>query len=189
MNENKKRKLEKYQRRQRKLRRKAQIRMSETIAIIFIFFVLILFGVVFYYKYSQISNREKQEELLANRAMDAALQSLFLPELICTKGEAEHEDNCFDIMKLNQAEDVFSKNLNYYFNLFSYAKITVTEVYPGNLTWTVYDKQKVRKVENGTERIWENKENTYYVVALRNDSKIEGQRKYNFGYLEIEVYS
>jgi len=72
-----------------KLKRKGQARMTETIAVLFIFFVLVLFGIVFYFKFQQISFKEKQEEQLASKAMEITLTTLFLPELQCSRGGAE----------------------------------------------------------------------------------------------------
>ena len=104
--------------------KKAQIRLNETIAVLFIFFVLILFGIIFYYQYQKIAIKEKQEELLASRAMETTLKTLFMPELVCTKGEAQAEDNCLDVIKLHAADETFRKHLgDYYFELFSNVNI------------------------------------------------------------------
>ena len=81
------------------MKRKGQVRMTETIAVLFIFFILVLFGIIFFYKYQTIALKEQQEELLGARAIDTTLKVLFMPELSCTKGEAEPEDNCFDLIK------------------------------------------------------------------------------------------
>ncbi len=88
--------------------------MTETIAVLFIFFILIVLGMVFYYRYSQIAFEDKKEELVAARAMDSTLKAIFLPELICSRGDAEPEDNCFDLIKLRQINKTImdSKNLN-----------------------------------------------------------------------------
>ena len=129
--------------------KKGQIRMSETVAVLFIFFVLVLFGLIFYFKYSKISIQEQHEEMLGKRAMEVTLISLFLPELICSRGEAEAEDNCFDLMKLRQANKTFKDNFgDYYYNLFPYSRIQIGEIYPGNRSWVIYDKPKIKKVGN-----------------------------------------
>lgn len=164
---------------------RAQIRMSETIAVMFIFFVLVVFGIVFYYKYSQISFKEKQEELMGARAIDITLKSLFLPELICSRGEAEPEDNCFDMMKLRQLiwdeEGVFSNHFEeYYFDLFPYTNIIVERLYPEPYEkWILYEKIKPD---------WTRKEATHFVVTLKDETKQE-EDEYSFGVLTIEVYS
>ncbi len=169
--------------------KKAQIRMTETIAVLFIFFILVVLGIVFYYRYQQVSLKEQQEELLAARAMDTTLRVLFLPELLCTKGNAEPEDNCFDVLKLKNAD--FSSS--YYFNLFSYANITVYKIYPGEeeKAYYLYDKQPTARKDDGTfAPSWQRKEPTYFVVTLRNElGDVAGQTEYGFGYVKVEVYS
>ena len=166
---------------------RAQIRMSETIAVMFIFFVLIVFGIIFYYKYSQIAFKEQQEELLGARAIDTTLKAIYLPELICSRGEAESEDYCFDMMKLRQVNKTFSDHFGeYYFDLFPYTTIKVEQLYPyeedaeGNNKnkWTLYDKEKP---------VWERKEATHFVVTLRDESNPGGV--YSFGVLTVEVYN
>jgi hypothetical protein len=170
--------------------KKAQIRLTETIAVLFIFFVLILFGILFYYQYQKIAIKEKQEEILASRAMETTLKVLHLPELICSKGQAEPEDNCFDVLKLNSAGEVFmdkGDSFDYYFDLFSYSKITVYQFYPYNQTWTLYDKEKP-PLEDGTPG-WTRREPTYFVVNLRDETKQEIDASYGFGYVKVEAYS
>ncbi len=172
--------------------KKAQIRLNETIAVLFIFFVLILFGIIFFYQYQKIAIKEKQEEMLATRAMETTLKTLFMPELICTKGEAQAEDSCLDVVKLNHADETFQKHLeDYYFELFSFAKITVQEIYPNpDHVYLLYDKEKTKVFENGSiDQAWTKKEPTYFVVSLKNEINPAGQSQYGYGYLKVEVYS
>lgn len=156
--------------------KKAQIHMTETIAVLFVFFILVVFGLVFFYKYQQSSLEEKQDELLATKAMDTTLKSLFLPELACTRGEAELEENCLDVMKLNYVGTIFKEYDSDYFSLFSYARITIQQVYPTPRTWIVYDHP---------QKEWKNKEQSLFSIALRDDRS----NSYGFGYIQTEVYS
>ena len=154
--------------------------MTETIAVLFIFAVLVVFGIVFYYKYQQVALNEEQQQLLAARAMDTTLKVLFLPELICSRADAEPEDNCADMLKLRSVNETFSAYLTqYYFELFSYAKISVMELYPERQEFVLYDKQKP-----GFSQI----EPTYFVIALRDEIAGKGQPSYGYGYLKVEVY-
>lgn len=169
--------------------KKGQLHLTETIAVLFIFFVLIMFGIIFYYQYQQVSLKEKSEQLLQSRAVDVTLKTLFLPELICSRGDAEPEDNCIDLMKLQHVNETFEKHLtDYYFNLFSYARIYVTEVYPtfnppgeclANHCWVLYDKQKPDVTKE---------EVTHFIVTLRDDTA-GVQPEYRFGYVSVVVYS
>ncbi|MFX0139407.1 MAG: hypothetical protein ACFFDN_37550 [Candidatus Hodarchaeota archaeon] len=156
--------------------------MSETIAVLFIFFVLIVFGIIFYYKYSEVSFEQKQEELLGRRAMEVTLQTLFLPELICSQGEAEPEDNCIDLLKIDTAQKVFKDYFSeYYFDLFPYTKIMINQTYPEEKGWVLYDKPKPD---------WTRLEQTFFVVALRDQVKGKKQTgEYGFGYITVGSYS
>ena len=168
------------------MNRKAQMQMMETIGVLFIFFILVLFGIIFYFKYQQIALQEKQEELVAARAMDTTLQALFLPEFQCSMGDSEPEDNCIDLAKVRAFNETVVNHLeDYYFNLFSYSRIYVQEVYPSNNTWILYDHEKVDTDGNSD---WEFKEPTFFTVTLRDEISSTGLH-YGFGYLAVEVYS
>ncbi len=161
----------------KKISRKGQIHLSETIAVLFIFFVLIVFGIIFYYKYQQVAIKEQAEELAGARAMDTTLRVLFLPELYCSKGDAEPEDNCIDLLKLKGANETMQKHTqDYYFDLFSYSTITITQLYPAPMVFIVYDKPKPEYTK---------KESTYFVVSLRDDAA----GSYGYGHVKVEVYS
>jgi len=167
-------------------KKNGQVKMTETIAVLFIFFILVFFGIVFYLKYSQISFKEKEHELLAGRAIETTLKTLFLPELLCSRGDAEPEDNCLDLMKLKYVNETFKDNMeNYYFNIFSYGKVSVRQLYPLSKSneWVLYDKNNFI---NGTPNPYEA---TYFIVSLRDETKSLAGADYGYGYLEVGVYS
>ena len=159
--------------------RKGQVQISETIAILFIFFVLLLFGIIAYAKFQQSALRERQEELLINKGIQISTKVLFLPELVCTKGEAEAEDNCFDMAKvkwLNQ-NGYFEDNIDYYFELFSFATISINQIYPeGEELIILYNKQDPNRI---------NKKETHFVISLKD----EMNDQFGYGFLTVEVYS
>lgn len=158
-----------------------QIQMTETIAVLFIFFIIVLFAIIFYYKFQEGSLREKQEELLGAKAVETSLRTTFFPELTCSLGEAEPEANCFDIAKLDAVNKTLTKYLDsYYFEIFSYAKISVKEIYPGNNNWTLYNKEKPGRIK---------KKPTFQIIALKDDLASELETKYRYGYVQVEVYS
>jgi len=173
----------------------------ETIGVLFIFFVLVLFGLIFYFKFQQISLEQKEEELLANDAMDITLTALFMPEFQCSRGSAESEDNCIDMSKLRAFNQTISDYINdYYFNIFGFSKISITEVYPGNISYVLYDKEKVSTNAEGEEvSSWQLKESTFFVVTLKDETHgrnfgsttrgIEIKGMYGVGYITVEVYS
>jgi len=177
-----------------------QAHMMETIGALFIFFILIVFAMMFYYNYQEVSLQEKSRELVASRAMHTTLISLFLPELQCSRGNSEAEDNCIDLMKLRSLNKTFNKYSNeYYFNMFGYSNIYVQMVHPGNKTWTIYEREKLTTDSDGNTTIaWTFKEPTYFVVTLKDEvhGVIDGNSTrnnnlgvYSFGYLVVEVFS
>lgn len=162
--------------------KKGQVRMTETVAILFIFFVLILFGLLFFFQFQKASLKEEKQELLASRAMDSTLLALYFPELQCSKGEAEPETNCFDLLQLEHVNKTLSKHQQYYFSLFSYARIYVNETFPdASHSWVIYDNPK----QNYTSV-----EPTYFVIALRDSlAGSASSPAYRFAYLTVEAYS
>jgi len=162
--------------------RRAQVHLTETIAILFIFFILVGLGISFYGKYKSISFVEQQEELLQARAIRATLKAIFLPELLCSRGSAEPEENCMDVVKARefspQLQDKFD---DYYFEMFSYANITLQQIYPS--------PEKIPLYVHVPET-YEQRETTFFVMALRDETRGErGVPSYGFGYLQVEVFS
>jgi hypothetical protein len=185
------------------INKKGQVNMLETIGVIFIFFVLVLFALIFYFKFQEVSFEQDQLELAGLRAIDTTLVTLFLPELQCTRGRAETIDNCVDLTKIDSVIETINNYKNdYYFHMFSFSKITVHEVYPSiedeSRSWVIYDHEKTRTEENdeGEEIFvpdWSIKEPTYFVVTLSDDLSgyshgIE-KGKMSVGYISVEVYS
>ena len=166
--------------------RKGQLHISETIAVLFIFFVLVVFGMIFYFKYQQSALEEEREQLAVAQALRTTSKVLFLPELICSRGEAEPEDNCIDVLKLEQVKEIFNQHLqDYYYSIFGYARITVVELYPEARNWAIYDLPKPLDptiVEYA-------KESTFFVITLRSDNVEGGKTEYGFGYVQVEVYT
>lgn len=160
--------------------RKAQMHITETIAVLFIFFVLVGLGMMFYYKYQQSAFKEEQQKINADKAIENTLRTLYMPELMCSKGEAEFEDNCFDLMKLRSVNETFSNHLtDYYFQMFSYGKIKVVELYPEPHEWVIYDKKRTNETSY---------EATFSVISLKDATRTGESIPYAFGYVEAGVY-
>ncbi|MBI2573288.1 hypothetical protein HYV86_05485 [Candidatus Woesearchaeota archaeon] len=170
--------------------KRGQVNMTETIAVLLIFLILLIFGIVFYARYQEGAIKEKERELDQRQAIEVTTRALFLPELICTKGNAETDTFCFDVPKLKHIEDITKNNMNYYFQMFGYATITVQELYPGTgnpptfQQWTIYNKIKI---DPNTQEPSVNKEKTDFVVTLRDETTQRGMHR--FGIVHVEVYS
>lgn len=151
---------------------------------------------VFYAKYQQVAAKHVEEQQLQARAVETTLKALFLPELQCSKGEAEAEDNCVDMLKVraitNEGNSLSSSS---YFDILSFAKVTLYQIYPGKCftgpggsststpcQWVIYDQAR-----DPTKKT--NMETTFFVVTLRDETAGIEKPAYGYGYLEVEVFS
>ncbi len=155
--------------------------MTETIAVMFIFFILLALGIIFYAQYSQGEAKKAEYEQFGQKAMDLTLQAVFLPELICTNAEAETESNCIDLQKLKYINS--KKGLSgdeYYFSLFSYSYIWVEQLSPVPANYTIYNNTKPEYIEIIP---------SFFVVTIKDYlGTYSGKSDYNYGVLHVEVY-
>ena len=86
--------------------RKAQIQMGESVAILFIFFILVVFGFVFYMNVMRGSAKVQMEENIQLKAIGIAQKASFLPELQCSE-ENVRVENCIDLLKYAQCFRMF----------------------------------------------------------------------------------
>lgn len=106
--------------------------MTETIAVLIIFFFLLVFAISFFSGEEKRSTEKKQSEFEELDAVKIAQIASFMPELQCTKGENK---NCIDLYKARAFSGFKEKNKEYYYDFFKDAKI-VLEYYTivsGNL--------------------------------------------------------
>lgn len=147
--------------------------MMEIVAVLFIFFVLLLLGIVFYYQYQKGAIKEEREEILAEEVVDLSLRASFLPELVCSEG-GYVKGNCIDLEKLEITMGVIKENLDYYFDIFKRSKIIIEEIEPGERNWILYDQSG-----NLTSRL-----PVSAPVSLYNST----EKQYYFGVLRVEYY-
>ena len=153
---------------------------------IIIFFILILFGLMFYFNINKGVLDEKQVEIAAERAVSLSLEALFLPELRCSKGDNIGVKGCIDMYKLERAMAEVEKNSDYYFDTFGYANITLVELYPGRRS-ECFGRGCVlysRPMPNFKQRL-----RSQVPVALLNPINARQLPEYYFGVLTIETYS
>ena len=198
--------------------RKGQVRITETISVLLIFFMIIVFAMIFYGNYQKTVLEENEQEAFAEKAIRITTKLLSLPELACTKGDSDYESFCFDMLKLRHANKLFKENLaDYYYDLFSYSRVTVYQTYPfidhdnpsnqldvsDNGPWVLYEKMlcpegcKWEKNENKCVKVdpvvkiscRSEKKSTYFVVSLRDDTKgVPGKPEFKTGYIHVEVF-
>jgi len=117
--------------------------MTESIAILFIFFLLVLFGLIFYSRIQTATLEREQEEDKTIKAIQIAQKVSYFPELQCTT-QAELPSGCIDIKKLESFQEIIAQEQNklYYFQVFEYSQVHIEQVYPENKTWEIYDLRK-----------------------------------------------
>lgn len=154
---------------------KAQIQIGETIAVLFVFFILIAIGLIFYVKVIKGNIELEREELSQLKSVGIAQRIMFLPEVQCSEDNIII-DNCIDILKLDSAQGIMNENELYYYDLLEFSEVSIFEIYPNKAEWTLYS----RKTDDFT-----NKFVTNVPVSLYNPMT----RRHGFGVLTIETIS
>ncbi len=125
------------------MRKKSQIKIGESVAVLMIFFLLVVVGIIFWSRYSQVQFREQQEVDLLSRAIKISQTTTFLSELQCSTLEVI-KFSCFDVYKIDVMQDLLMENpekerTDHYFEIFGFSNITVYSLYPEQKKWTIYD--------------------------------------------------
>lgn len=127
--------------------KKSQIKMAETIAILFIFFVLLMFGFIFYARIQKANYLQKTQENSILKAIQISEKVSFFPEIRCSFNNVPTED-CIDLYKLNVASKNINNNKLFYFGIFEYARVTVEQIFPENQTPIIlYDNPKPNYID------------------------------------------
>ena len=155
-------------------KKNAQIQMMETIAVLFIFFILVVMGFVFYAKILKGNLEEQKEESIQLNAIEVAQRASSLPELQCSEDNIV-SDNCIDILKLEAASGIMRQNDVYYYDRLLFSKVTVNEIYPGSNEWELYS----RPLDE-----FSNKITTSIPISLFNPI----ENKNSFGIMTVELF-
>jgi len=173
--------------------------MGETIAVLFIFFILLIFGLVFYVRIHGGVVEQNVEARTELDAIDIAQKVSYMPEIMCTsKNVAMFETNCVDKYKLEAfhrmlygldplgpEDDNGALQLSY-FDMLGYSKIYVNQLYPEDpanpLTYTIYEKTM-------PEGEMKNQISTWIPVSIYYPIGDEGPEEVAFGVLVVEVFS
>jgi hypothetical protein len=165
--------------RQARKSRKAQIKMGETIAIMFVFFILLIVAAVFYMNLQRSTVKREIQEVYELRAVELAQTISFLPEAQCTESNVVRA-SCFDIYKLIGLSQVTNQTLNpaghlLYAREFGTTTIKLVKLYPTGGEWMLYDNPKLN---------FTNAPVTHIPIMLFNTTS----DKYYFGVLEVTTY-
>ncbi|MBN1386377.1 hypothetical protein JW968_05390 [Candidatus Woesearchaeota archaeon] len=160
----------------KKMYAKAQLKMGENIAILIIFFMLLIFGIVFFTSIQKTNIQVEKEENFVKESIEISQRTSFMPEFQCSSNNII-TDACFDILKLEALSVLLSdpESSFYYYDYFGYSNITVHEVYPENRSWNIYERQSSRGLGG-----WR----TQFPLSLYDPK----EDAYSFGYLDITVF-
>lgn len=156
------------------MKKKAQIQMAETIAVLFVFFILVVIGFIFYVKVIKGNIELEKEELSQLKSIGVAQRVMYLPEVQCSEDNIII-DNCIDVLKLDSAQKLMTENEVYYYDLLEFSDISISQIYPGSAKWNIYS----RKTSN-----FKSKFSTNVPISLYNPNT----RKHGFGVLTIETF-
>ena len=165
---------------------KAQINMMETVAVLLIFFIMIAIGFVFYVKVMKGNIEIEAEKFKQLESIEIAQRAMFFPELQCSEENIVTND-CIDLLKLKAAAGdtitgsggIMSQNKLYYSDRLGFSKISITEIYPGDNNWVLYDYS----LAGGD---YADKITSNIPILIKNSSE---KKKYSFGIMEVEVYT
>lgn len=160
------------------MKKRAQIQIGETMAVLFVFFVLVAIGFVFYAAVVKSNIATEKEELSQLKSVGIAQRVMFLPEVQCSENNVVTE-NCVDALKLDAAEKVMRDNRISYFDLLEFSEVNVTQIYPPP-TGTAKSKWKIYSRETENSR---NSFLTRVPISIFNTTT----RTYSFGILSIET--
>src|SRR3989338_9039181 len=158
------------------MKKKSQIQMAETIAVLFVFFILIAVGFMFYGRVILCNVQSQKDEFVQLQSISIAQRAMFLPELQCSEDIVEEITGCIDLFKIEASQDIIAQNSRYYYDLFEFSNITLKQIYPNENNWVIYE----RKTDT-----FESKFITNIPVSLYDPVA----RRYGFGVLTVETLS
>ncbi len=156
--------------------RNGQVKMFETIAVLIVFFFLLVASAAVYFSVQKWLVTQKVQEVTAEKNIQLTQNILSLPELDCSFAAVQKE-NCFDLYKVH-AFSILLLQERYmidYFPVFGYSEVTLTNVYPNRQTLQVYSNKptNVRTVLL-----------SHYPVLLYNATV----NTYSFAVIEVKSY-
>ena len=155
--------------------RKAQIQIGETVAVLFVFFILIVVSLIFYVKVIKGNIELEKDELSQLNSVGIAQRVMFLPEVQCSEDNIII-DNCVDILKLDSAQRLMKENEVYYYDLLEFSDVSIREIYPDDAQWKIYS----RKTDEYSSKFVTNVPISLYDPTTRKQA---------FGILTIETLS
>ncbi len=149
--------------------------MFESIAVLIIFFILILFGFMFYTTLQKSEIQRGLEESATLNAIDTSQIVSYSAELQCSTNN-DLDTDCIDLLKLKSAYKVINKSREDYFPMLGFSDIYVEEIYPDKNSYLFYDFPR----EDYNRKI-----STQFPKLLFNPKT----GRYSYGVLYVDIYT
>ena len=124
---------------------KAQVKMFESVAVLIVFFFLLVFGMSFFFVLQRASQERELDRIAQLKSIQIAQKTMFLAELDCVFIGVQIE-NCFDELKIKNFVNLINSSQQAivdYFNVFEFSTINIVKVFPGdNETITLYSRPR-----------------------------------------------
>jgi len=125
-----------------KKQKKSQVKMFETIAVLVVFFFLLVFGVSFYFVMQRTSYNRQVERNAQLLSVQLSQKISDVPELDCALAGIQI-DNCIDLIKLERFFEILDEDLKRvsYFDTLGYSEIYIRTIYPEAKKYELYNLQ------------------------------------------------
>jgi len=176
------------------LLKKGQIHLIESTLVLFVFFFLLMIGLIIYSNVQSDRLKDVEKTFNEQRAVEIAQKIVFLPELQCSNDNVRNSE-CFEIQKLEHFRTTVNQNALFYREQFPLTKVNVQWVYAPSLGAVshpqffddgfggIQQEQNLFNFSSGRT----NKQTFYFPTSLW-DKRFVPEKSY-FGWLIIEVYS
>ncbi len=106
------------------LGKKGQIHITETLLVVFVMVIMIIIGVIIYFKFSLEESKSLEYELSERQATIMLAKVMTLDELACS------DEDCIDTAKILPFKRALGENFNRYKKIFGRKKIVLKILYP-----------------------------------------------------------
>jgi len=156
--------------------KKSQMQIGETVAVLAVFFIILIIAATFYFNVRKGGIIREQEQEVLSRSTSVVQRVIDLPEFQCSRNNII-EPSCVEIVKLENSE-IIGENTKFYYDLFGFSKITVYVVYPASKSnkYVLYENIPLD---------YKNKIQTDIPVTINSPE----ENKNYFGYVSVETYS
>ena len=184
------------------MNKKGQIQLMESTVVMFIFFFMLVMGMVMYNNFQSSKLEVMERQFEEQKAIQIAQKITNVQELQCSDNNVITLD-CFELQKLQSFKDKVKQHRLYYKEAFGSSKVSVVWVYAPAFSGNFYTPKFFQKEEDDNKRVVtedeeeqvlfdfssgkENKDTFYYPISLW-DKRFVPQKSY-FGWLIIEAYS